>query len=113
LRRGSPLALGLLAAFAGWSAAAAELAGGQLQSLAVLAGLLAYLGLEVWRTHRRRMPLLTALRPPAWFDPRAYVVLLAAPIFAKSVAHFDVAWLGVAFAGELVFLELVGRRRTR
>src|SRR5207248_3325638 len=56
LRRGSPLALGLLAAFAGWSVAAAELAGRELQAIAVLTGLVAYLALEVWRAHRRRLP---------------------------------------------------------
>jgi hypothetical protein len=113
LRRGSPLALGLLAAFAGWSVAAAELAGRQLQAIAVLTGLVAYLALEVWRAHKRRLPLWTAFRPPVWFDPVAYLGLIAAPIFAKSVGHFAVGWLGPVFAGELAFLELVGRRRTR
>ena len=38
---------------------------------------------------------------------------VTAPIFAKAVAHFDVGWLGVAFAVELCFIELVGRSRTR
>jgi hypothetical protein len=113
LRRGSPLALGLLAAFAAWSSAAAELAGSQLQAIAVLTGLVAYLALEAWRARRRRLPLWTALRPPIWFGPVAYLGLIAAPIFAKSVGHFAVGWLGVAFAVELAFLELVGRRRTR
>jgi hypothetical protein len=113
MRRGSPLALGLLAAFAGWSVAAVELAGRQLQGIAVLSGLVAYLGLEVWRTRRRRLPLWTAFRPPVWFDPVAYVGLIVVPVFAKSVAHFAVGWLGPVLAAELAFLELVGRMRTR
>ena len=113
MRRGSALALGLLAAFAGWSAVAAELAGRRLQAIAVLGGLIAYFGLELWRTRRRRLPWWTAFRPPIWFDPVAYVALIAAPIFAKAVAHVDVGWLGVAFAVELCFIELVGRSRTR
>jgi hypothetical protein len=103
----------MLAAFAAWSVAAALLAGHRLQSVAVLGGLVCYLGLEVWRTRRRRLPLWTAFRPPVWFDPVAYVGLIAVPIFAKAVAHFAIGWLGVVFALELAFVELVGRARTR
>ena len=112
MRRGSPLALGLLAAFAGWSAAAALLAGQRLQGIAVLGGLVAYLALEVWRARRRRLPLWTAVRPPVWLDPRLYVLLILAPVFARAVAHFAVGWLGLVFAVELAGVELVGRRRT-
>jgi hypothetical protein len=113
VRRGSPLALAILAAFAVWSAVAALLAGHRLQAVAVLGGLVCYLGLEVWRARRRRLPVWTAFRPPVWFDPVAYVALIAVPIFAKAVAHFAIGWLGVVFALELGFVELVGRVRTR
>ncbi len=113
MRRAGPLALGLLVSYGAWSIAAAELAGRRLQAIAVLGGLVAYLALEAARARRRRAPLWTALRPPVWFDPRLYVLLILAPVFARAVGRFALGWLGAVFAGELLLVELTGWRRTR
>lgn len=119
MRRAGPVAVVLLLGFAAASVVSVHVAGSQGQSAVVFLGVLAHFVLDALRVRARLRGLPVsewlphALRPPAWVDRRLYVLLIVAPIFVRSLLHFRIGWLGLAFALELLALELLGRRRTR